>query len=293
VPDSYDKAQGMIISKSGLGVVMKQLATVMAVVVVLTAGCGEIHILPTGKNALALSPDPVTASEYRINADSDRRRGTWVDRPRVDCAKVKCVALTFDDGPVKGTGALLKILAAHHAKATFFVLGSMVQEEPDMLRREVAAGHEIGNHTWNHPQLTTLSTARIRKQIRSTSDLIRKVSGVTPRLLRPPYGSTSRRVSRVAKSFGLAQITWSVDPQDWKETTAGPVVKRIKAQTQDGDIVLSHDIRPSTVRAMPRIITSLERRGFIFATVSELLAGAVVQAGAEYRKLPESTEDDE
>jgi peptidoglycan/xylan/chitin deacetylase (PgdA/CDA1 family) len=272
---------------------MKQLATVMAVVAVLTAGCGEIHILPTGANALALSPDPVTASEYRINADSDRRRGTWVDRPRVDCAEVKCVALTFDDGPVNGTGPLLKILAAHHAKATFFVLGSMVEENPGMLRREVAAGHEIGNHTWNHPQLTIMSSDRIRKQIKSTNDIIRKVAGVKPRLLRPPYGATSRRVSRVARSFGLTQITWSVDPQDWKETTAGPVVKRIKGQTQNGDIVLSHDIRPSTVRAMPRILTSLERRGFTFVTVSELLAGTEVQAGVEYRKLPESTEDDE
>lgn len=282
----------MIISKSGLGVVMKQLAAVMAVVALLTAGCGQIHILPTGKNALALSPDPVSASAYRINADIDRRRGRWVDRPRVDCAKVKCVALTFDDGPVKGTEPLLKILAAHHAKATFFVLGAMVEENPDMLRREVAAGHEIGNHTWGHPQLTILPAAEIRRQIKSTSDIIKKVSGVTPRLLRPPYGATSGRVSRIARSFGLTQITWSVDPQDWKETSAGPVVKRINAQTQDGDIVVAHDIRPSTVRAMPEILTSLERRGFTFATVSELLAGAVIEAGVEYRKLPESLDEE-
>jgi peptidoglycan/xylan/chitin deacetylase (PgdA/CDA1 family) len=273
---------------------MKQLATAMAVVAVLTAGCGEIHILPTGKYALALSPDPVSADEsgYRIDADSDRRRGIRDDLPRVDCAKAKCVALTFDDGPIKGTGALLKILAAHHAKATFFVLGSMVKENPDMLRREVAAGHEIGDHTWNHPQLTILSTAKIRKQIQSTHDIIKEASGVTPRLLRPPYGATSRRVSRIARSFGMLQITWAVDPQDWKETTAGPVVKRIIAQAQSGDIVLSHDIRPSTVRAMPRILTSLERRGFTFATVSELLAGTMHQPGEEFRKLPEPTDPD-
>jgi peptidoglycan/xylan/chitin deacetylase (PgdA/CDA1 family) len=273
---------------------MKQLATAMAVIAVFTAGCGEIHILPTGKYALALSPDPVltTESGYRIDPDPDRRRGTRGDLPRVDCSKVKCVALTFDDGPVKGTGALLKILAAHHARATFFVLGSMVKENPDMLRREVAAGHEIGDHTWDHPQLTILSTAKIRKQIRSTSDIIREVSGVRPRLLRPPYGATSRRVSRIARSFGMTQIIWAVDPQDWKMTTAAPVAKRVVAQTQAGDIVLSHDIRPSTVRAMPRILTSLERRGFTFATVSELLAGAMTQPGGEYRKLPEPEDPD-
>jgi peptidoglycan/xylan/chitin deacetylase (PgdA/CDA1 family) len=274
---------------------MKQFASAMAAVAVLTAGCGEIHILPTGKNALALSADPAATPatpRYQINPDADRRRGGRVDRPRVNCAKAKCVALTFDDGPSKGTGALLKILAAHHVRATFFVLGEMVEENPGMLRREVAAGHEIGNHTWSHPQLTTMSAARIRRQIKSTSDLIRKVSGTTPRLLRPPYGATSRRVARVARSFGMPQIIWAVDPQDWKETTSAPVAKRIIAQSQEGDIVLSHDIRPSTVRAMPQILTSFERRGFTFVTVSELLAGTVIQAGAEYRGLPEPADSE-
>ncbi|MEO5876925.1 MAG: polysaccharide deacetylase family protein, partial [Streptosporangiaceae bacterium] len=260
-----------------------------------TAGCGEIHILPTGKNALALSADPVSASDkpgYQMNADPDRRRGLRADQQRVNCAKTRCVALTFDDGPVSGTTRLLRILADHHVRATFFVLGSMVEENPGVLRQVVAAGHEIGNHTWNHPQLTTLSSAAISRQIKSTNDIIRKVAGVTPRLLRPPFGSTSRRVVRVAKSFGLPLITWSVDPQDWRETTSGPVARRIIKQTQEGDIVLSHDIKPSTVRAMPEILTSFARRGYIFVTVSELLSGTAIQSGGEYRGLPDPADSE-
>jgi peptidoglycan/xylan/chitin deacetylase (PgdA/CDA1 family) len=188
-----------------------------------------------------------------------------------DCDVKRCVALTYDDGPGLPTPRLLDILARHHAPATFFLVGEMVKWRPATARRTARAGHEIGVHTWDHSDLTRLSARQIESQLTRTYDIIRRVTGVRATLMRPPYGSTNRLVSRIAGRLGLAQILWDVDTADWRDRNAALVASRAINRAHRNSIILMHDIRPTTVDAAARIIRGLRHRGFTLVTVTELL----------------------
>jgi peptidoglycan-N-acetylglucosamine deacetylase len=184
------------------------------------------------------------------------------------------IAMTFDDGPhATNTAKLLDMVAKRHIKLTFFVLGQCVQENPAVLQREVAEGHEIGNHSWSHPNLAKLSDEAVRSQLRRTDDLIVKTAGVKPKLMRPPYGELTRRQRIWANhDFNYKVILWDVDPLDWKRPGPSIVASRIISGARPGSIILSHDIHPPTIEAMPQVFDALLAKGFKFVTVSELLA---------------------
>ncbi|MFY8215838.1 MAG: polysaccharide deacetylase family protein [Chthoniobacterales bacterium] len=184
------------------------------------------------------------------------------------------IALTFDDGPHPvHTPKLLDLLKSEGVKATFFVIGKSVETYPEIAKRIVAEGHEIANHTWTHPSLSKLGAAGVKREIDRTTEVIRNVTGVTPKTMRPPYGATNARINkRLDEEFGLKVIMWSVDPLDWKYRNASRVTSEIVSKTQPGGIVLAHDIHPSTVAAMPATIDGLKAKGFRFVTVSELLS---------------------
>jgi peptidoglycan-N-acetylglucosamine deacetylase len=184
------------------------------------------------------------------------------------------IAMTFDDGPhVTNTAKLLEIAAKRHIKLTFFVLGECVEQNPTVLQREVAEGHEIGNHSWSHPNLAKLSDEAVRSQLQRTQDIMVKITGVKPKLMRPPYGElTKRQRILVNDEFGYKVILWDVDPLDWKRPGPNVVARRIIAGTRPGSIILSHDIHPPTIEAMPQVFDALLAKGFKFVTVSELLA---------------------
>jgi len=184
------------------------------------------------------------------------------------------VALTFDDGPhPELTPQLLDILRSEGVRATFYVVGRNVQTYPEIARRIVAEGHEIANHTWSHPALTGLSSARLEKEIASTSEVIQRVTGRRPTNMRPPYGAVNDRVRQsMFKDHGLDVIMWSVDPLDWRRPGAEVVRQRLVAGAKPGGILLAHDIHPGTIEAMPGTIRDLKAKGFGFATVSQLLA---------------------
>lgn len=202
----------------------------------------------------------------------------------VDCAKASCIALTFDDGPVPDTARLLRILKERGVHVTFFVVGQNVAENPGMVRQEIADGHEVGNHTWDHANLVALSTAGIHSQLVRTQEAVQKAAGVTPTVFRPPYGNTNSQVAAVTRQLGLAQLLWEVDPLDWRDHDSAAVQRRIVAGTARGDVVLMHDIHPTTITAVPHILDQLAAKGFVFVTVSELFAGKLVP-GKEYTKL--------
>src|SRR6266480_1137793 len=184
------------------------------------------------------------------------------------------IAMTFDDGPhATNTPKLLEMAAKRHIKLTFFVLGECVEQSPDVLRREVAEGHEIGNHSWSHPNLAKLSDADVRSQLQRTEDIIVKTAGIKPKLMRPPYGElTKRQRILVNHEFGYKVILWDVDPLDWKQPGSDVVAQRIIAGARPGSIILSHDIHPPTIAAMPQVFDALLAKVFKFVTVSELLA---------------------
>lgn len=186
------------------------------------------------------------------------------------------IALTFDDGPhATLTPKLLDLLAAHHMKATFFVVGQNAADHPDILRRAIREGHEIANHSWSHPNFGKMSDEAVRRELQKTDDAIAAAIGKRPTLLRPPYGSITAHQKRwIHDEFGYRIIIWDVDPLDWKRPGPSVVCNRILKETHAGSIVLAHDIHPPTIEAMPATFDQLDRKGFKSVTVTELLAMA-------------------
>lgn len=183
------------------------------------------------------------------------------------------IAITFDDGPhPELTTKLLDILKQRGIKATFYLIGKNVDAYPEIVRRMVAEGHEVGNHSYNHPALTRLSPTKVAQEVKKTQEAIQRATGIAPRSIRPPYGATNARLNqRFLEEFGLITILWSVDPLDWKYRNASRVANHILQHTRPGDIILAHDIHPSTIAAMPATLDGLLAKGYRFVTVSELL----------------------
>jgi peptidoglycan/xylan/chitin deacetylase (PgdA/CDA1 family) len=197
----------------------------------------------------------------------------------VDCARAKCIALTFDDGPVADTTRLLDTLQQRNVPATFFVVGKQAQKFPDVVRREYLQGDEIGDHTWDHRDLTTLDAAGIRWEIGTGADAIAATGVPRPTLVRPPYGAVNPLVDSVG---AFPFVTWQVDPLDWKYPNTARVTAQIVGKARPGWIVLSHDIHPTTVSAIPAVIDQLKAQGYTFVTVSTLLRGVSLQNGHSY-----------
>ncbi|MGA8546532.1 MAG: polysaccharide deacetylase family protein [Mycobacterium sp.] len=190
----------------------------------------------------------------------------------VDCAQVKCVALTFDDGPTPYTDRLLSILTANHAKATFFQIGNKVAANPAGAKRVVDAGMEIGNHTWEHPNMTMLPPADVPDQLSKANDAIAAATGVTPKLWRPPGGLTDAAVNEQAAKFGLAGILWDVIPFDWiNDSNTAASRYLLMTQIKRGSVVLFHDTYSSTVDLVYQFIPVLKANDYHLVTVSQLL----------------------
>jgi len=198
----------------------------------------------------------------------------------VDCEQALCVALTFDDGPSVYTEGLLDLLLAHNARATFFVLGKSARVQPETIARMAREGHEIGNHSWSHPNMMQITDAQVVEQIDLTNALVAEITGVAPRHFRPPYGAYNDHVVAVVQ---MPVILWSLDPLDWKDRDADIVAARMR-EASSGAILLAHDIHASTVAAMPSVLESLAGRGIHFVTVSELMAPAQLVPGYVYTR---------
>jgi peptidoglycan/xylan/chitin deacetylase (PgdA/CDA1 family) len=198
------------------------------------------------------------------------------------------IAITFDDGPhPQNTPRLLDILRARNVKATFYVIGRSVDLYPQIVRRTVAEGHEVGNHTHTHRLLSKLSDSEVRLELSRCRDSVARAAGVQMRTMRPPYGGLLQRQREMVHSeFGYPTILWSVDPLDWKRPGPSVVTSRILSGTTAGGIVLAHDLHAPTVDAMPATIDGLLRRGFKFVTVSQLLAMKTDTATAQAAVTP-------
>ncbi|MFB6903089.1 polysaccharide deacetylase family protein [Streptomyces bacillaris] len=203
---------------------------------------------------------------------------------RADCRKAKCIALTFDAGPGKDTPELLDILKEKKVSATFFLLGkNHVLKHPDTVRRIQDEGHEVANHTWTHKILTDEKPEEIRAELEKTQEAIEKITGKRPRLMRPPQGRTDDQVSGISKELGLSQVLWSATAKDYSTNDSALITKRILDQASRDGIILLHDIYKGTVPAVPGIIDALQKDGYTFVTVPELMAPAVPEPGTIYR----------
>lgn len=183
------------------------------------------------------------------------------------------VAMTFDDGPHHSlTPQLLDMLRARNIRATFYLVGRRVAMYPELTRRIAAEGHEIGNHSWNHPRLTSLGNDSLMRELDRTTAVIEETVGSRPITMRPPYGLLStRQRALIYESRRFPTILWSVDPEDWRRPGSSVVANRIVGRSHPGAVILAHDIIGATVRAMPAALDGLIARGYGFVTVSELM----------------------
>jgi peptidoglycan-N-acetylglucosamine deacetylase len=227
--------------------------------------------------------DPAWALPRKLLPGADERYfGVKVTEPYI--------ALTIDDGPTPHTGRVLDYLKARRVKATFFVIGEPnARANPAIIRRQLAEGHELGNHTTTHRYLTKISDAGVADEIRGCNDVLQQIASYTPQVVRPPggfggYGSTADLRIRdiIKREFAMPLIMWNVDPQDIRDPGTKVIADRMIKTTRPGSILLCHDTHRQTVEALPIVIDTLLAKGFRFVTVSQLIN---LSLGA---KLPES-----
>ena len=214
---------------------------------------------------------PLQNPNINIRVDPGLARSLTYSRVRTEGP---FIAMTFDDGPHPvHTPRLLDILKRRNIRATFFVVGTNARRYPQIIRRIVAEGHEIGNHTVNHKYLSKISIEQARSEVLGCEKAIVAACGVRPRILRPPGGHINDRVKVwLNKEFGYSTIMWAVDPEDWKRPGSDVVARRIVSETDPGEIILAHDIHGPTIASMPRALNELLADGYRFVTVSQLIA---------------------
>lgn len=210
--------------------------------------------------------EPIVPNEHMAeNDDMEVHAGV----EQVEQIPLKQVALTFDDGPDETiTPIILEHLDRYNAKATFFMLGYRVEAHPEIVKQVHEAGHEIGNHSWNHPQLTILKPASILEQIDKTDEAIEAITGFAPILVRPPYGDVNQKVIDTVPGI---LINWSIDTADWRDRDADMIMQQVEDKIDEGSIILMHDTYATTAEAVELILAKYTEEGYEFVTVSELL----------------------
>jgi len=204
--------------------------------------------------------NPILASDFQ----SDETSAATILTPK------KKVALTFDDGPhPKVTKQILDTLDKYDAKATFFMLGKQVEKNKNIANEVLNRGHEIGNHSYNHPLLTKQSTSQVTWQVDHTSQIIYDVTGEYPTVFRPPYGAANQTVKSLVD---VPVVLWTIDTYDWKYRDPNKILPFIQANLHDGAIILMHDIHQSTADGLEGVLAYLQEQGYECVTVSELLA---------------------
>lgn len=202
------------------------------------------------------------------------------------------IALTFDDGPNPDfTQRILDALQANYSHATFFVVGPNAENYPDVLKAISEAGCEIGNHTYNHKDLTTLSLTEVEEQVNKVNRAVKKAVGENTTLIRPPYGAFD---DSVLAQFEEPAVLWDLDTEDWKSRNAQTIVERVLDTVKDGDIVLMHDIYDSTAEAVELLVPKLKEQGYQVVSVSEMARykGIELKLGKAYGKIQEPVKDE-
>ena len=233
----------------------------------------------TTENSQESSPStvPTTSETTPSSKESTVTKPKTTTKPRTKPPKTTpklkgAAAITFDDGPGAHTARLLNALKQYNAKATFFVLGSYVKNNSALIQRMVDEGHEVANHSYDHKDFKKLSDADVLSQIRRTSNAIAAITGEKPTLLRPPYGSFTRRITNLAEQEGLALVLWSLDSNDWRQNNRNVdyVYRYIINNVKAGSTLLLHDIHKTTVDGFIKALPVLIERGLKLVTVSEL-----------------------
>ena len=240
---------------------------------------GQASLLPSSYGELTITVPISSVSKYLQNPTA--RKFANIPKPAekpkpapaapTPIVANKTIALTFDDGPGPYTEKLLDILDKYDAKATFFLIGSKVSARANTLRRMQSRGHQLGNHSWSHPELNKVSAEQLASEIDQTNNAIKQAVGAKPNIIRPPYGAFNRAVLEQFRQRGMSAVVWSVDTRDWADRNSEIVCSRAVAGARNGAVILMHDIHPTSVNAVPCILNSLKQQGYSFVTVQNLI----------------------
>ncbi len=211
------------------------------------------------------------AATGTLAADADASAG---GHPARAAACNGYVGLTFDDGPSNSTSAVLNALTQNRLRATMFNEGQYAAANPSQVRAQVNAGMWVGNHSYTHPHLTQLGQWQIDSEISRTQQAIAAAGGGTPQLFRPPYGETNSTVKAVEAKYGLTEIIWDVDSQDWNGASTDAIVQAA-GRLGNGQIILMHDWAANSRAAIPRIAQGLAARGLCAGKISPQTGRAV------------------
>ena len=212
---------------------------------------------------------PAAVSAYTRDHTAVSLRFSSDEEELPNGADMKFVALTFDDGPDREcTVRLLDGLRERGVHVTFFLMGENIEGNEDVVKRMSDEGHLIGNHSYKHVQLTKAGVDQVCQAVERTSSIIEEITGERPRYLRPPYGDWNEDLEC---RMDMETVLWSVDSLDWKLRSREKIVRRVLKDVEDGDIILMHDIFPSSVTAALDIVDRLREQGYTFVTVNELL----------------------
>lgn len=220
---------------------------------------GEIEVLRVSRNI----------EESTGEQNTDENNGTAISVEKEKESGAPQIALTFDDGPnPKSTPILLDGLKERGVKVTFFVIGVNAEKYPEIVKRENEEGHIVGNHTYHHVEITKLTEEEAEYEIMRTSDLVEIITGRPTEFMRPPFGVWQKKMEL---EFEVMPVLWTVDPLDWTTENEDEIVNKVVTDVEENDIILLHDCYLSSVNAALRIIDILQKEGYEFVTVDELL----------------------
>ncbi len=245
--------------------VLPVLIVALAAVVAVAAGTRSVRAVQTSAPNRAL---PI----YNVKTDE------------------KKVAISFDAAwGNEETQKLIDILAEYNVKTTFFLVGAWVDKYPDSVKALVAAGHEVCNHSNTHPHMPKLSEAEMAKQITDCNDKIKAITGVSPPLLRPPYGDYSNAVINTVNGLKMYPIQWDVDSLDWKDPTPQQISDRVLQRVKPGSIVLFHNGAKNTPAALPTVLRTLQAQGYSIVPVSQLIYKDQYTIDAAGMQIPQAS----
>ncbi|WP_440109277.1 polysaccharide deacetylase family protein [Paenibacillus sp. QZ-Y1] len=256
---------------------MRVRLIMLSVIIILLGGSYSPALL-WAASSLQSEPASNSNSSQEEQLTLGQLRQKYADTFKTNGPSTKQVALTFDDVPdPRFTPQVLDILKKYKVRATFFIVGSRAEKHPDLVKRMVKEGHIVGNHSYNHPEFSKLTMNAFRKQILHTGDIIRNLTGYTPKMIRPPYGDINEQQLQWAARQHYSIVNWNVDSLDWKGLSKDKVKENILSAVKPGSIVLQHagggvgSNLSGTIEALPEIIEELRNHGYDLVTLDEML----------------------
>lgn len=249
---------------------MKRISRSKYFIIFIIAAVIAAGIIGNKRQSTMTGDETVSKVNVDTKEEADEKEESDKETDTKDSVKeLKQVALTFDDGPDPVyTPMILEGLEKRDVKATFFLMGKQVELYPDIVKEMYEKGHQLGNHSYSHRQMTKMSEEEVLNEFDKTNELIEQITGIIPEVFRPPFGSLN---DSVESRIDMVEVLWDIDPLDWCTSDTGTVVQRIVSKVDDNQIILMHDSSQTSVNAALQIVDILQKQGYEFVTVEDII----------------------